>query len=304
MPKLRALFVGLGSIGCRHLRNLKEILPDIEVFALRSGNRPLNSEISALLSGELFGINELCGEYDLCFITGPTHLHRIAIEDTLPFVKSYFVEKPIFEQPHDLSFLSKKTVYVAAPLRHTTLFLTLQRLLREEKPLAVRAICSSYLPSWRAGVDYRKCYSAIKEQGGGVRLDLIHEWDYLGALFGSVDSLKSLYGNLSDLEIDSEDYSLYIATANGVALSVHLDYFGREYKRVCEIICRDGNITADFGSGLIRHHQKGEIDCREDGNDKYIREMRHFIDVSNGGENINDMRRALDTLRLCLSDDY
>ncbi len=301
---MRALFVGLGSIGCRHLRNLKTVLPDIEVDALRSSKRRLGDDIAALLHGEIFSADDLSGEYDLCFITGPTHLHHANISQTLPFVKNFFVEKPIFERAYDLSFLSEKTVYVAAPLRHTTLFLTLQKLLWDEKPFAVRAICSSYLPEWRVGADYRNCYSAMKEMGGGVRLDLIHEWDYLGALFGTVDSIKSMHGNLSELEIDSEDYALYIATAGGVALSLHLDYFGREYKRVCEVICRDGNITADFGSGIIHHYQKGEIDCREDGNDKYIREMRHFIDISNGVENINDAQRASDTLRLCLSSDF
>ena len=35
---MKALFVGLGSIGQRHLRNLKKIRPDVELMAIRSKN--------------------------------------------------------------------------------------------------------------------------------------------------------------------------------------------------------------------------------------------------------------------------
>ena len=33
---MKALFVGLGSIGQRHLRNLNKLRPDIELIAVRS----------------------------------------------------------------------------------------------------------------------------------------------------------------------------------------------------------------------------------------------------------------------------
>ena len=39
---MKALFVGLGSIGQRHLRNLKILLPDVEILAFRkSRNVPV-----------------------------------------------------------------------------------------------------------------------------------------------------------------------------------------------------------------------------------------------------------------------
>ncbi len=298
---MKALFVGLGSIGCRHIKNLKHLRPDIEVEAIRSSKRALPEEVEALLSKQHSDATSLSGEYDLCFITNPTHLHYEALEQTAQYAKSYFIEKPIFQCYNTLPFSDNRPVYIAAPLRHTNLFIKLAELLKNEKCLAVRAICSSYLPDWRPGTDYTTCYSAIKEQGGGVMLDLIHEWDYLKALFGEPEQLHCISGNISDLKINSEDFAVYIAKCEGVPVSLHLDYFGRKYSRKCEIICDKGNITASFNSGIIKHYSLGWIDCREDGNAKYLREMEHYLGIVSGKENINDGNNALNTLKIVLT---
>ena len=36
---MKALFIGLGSIGQRHLRNLKKLLPDCQIIAYRSSKQ-------------------------------------------------------------------------------------------------------------------------------------------------------------------------------------------------------------------------------------------------------------------------
>ncbi len=298
---MKALFVGLGSIGCRHIKNLKQLRPDIEIEAIRSSNRTLPEEIECLLSKQHFDATSLSGEFDLCFITNPTHLHLKALEQTAPFAKSYFIEKPIFEDQHEFPFTDNRPVYIAAPLRHTSLFNKLAELLKDEKCLAVRAICSSYLPEWRPGTDYTKCYSAIKEYGGGVKLDLIHEWDYIKALFGEPEQLHCISGNISELDINSEDYAIYIATCKGIPITLHLDYFGRKFSRKCEVICDKGTISAGFNSGIIKHYALGWIDCREDANTKYLAEMQHYLDVAEGKKNINDGKNALNTLKVVLA---
>ena len=109
--------------------------------------------------------------------------------------------------------------------------LALKDLLPTLHPYCARVICSSYLPDWRPGVDYRTVYSAHKALGGGVTIDLIHEWDYLVDLFGVPQQLYNFKGTYSDLEIDSDDLSVYIAKYPTLLAEVHLDYFGRGYRR-------------------------------------------------------------------------
>ena len=92
-------------------------------------------------------------------------------------------------------------------------------------------------------------YSAHKDMGGGVTIDLIHEWDYLVELFGKPEKMYNFKGTYSHLEIDSDDLSVYIAQYPTLLCEVHLDYFGREYRRSIELLCKNGTVTADFGAG-------------------------------------------------------
>ena len=67
--------------------------------------------------------------------------------------------------------------------------LALKKALPALSVYSARVLCSSYLPGWRPGVDYRTVYSAHKDMGGGVTIDLIHEWDYLVELFGKPEKM-------------------------------------------------------------------------------------------------------------------
>lgn len=78
----------------------------------------------------------------------------------------------------------KKLIYVAAPMRYTAIIQYIKQHLDMSQALSIRCICSTYLPNWHPNEDYRTSYSAHKDLGGGVSIDLIHEWDYITYLLG------------------------------------------------------------------------------------------------------------------------
>lgn len=308
---MEVLFVGLGSIGTRHLRNLFEVAKEkgiqVQADALRSSMRPLAEDVEGLLRAQYVSYDQL-GHYDAAFITNPTHLHAHTLAELAGKVDCFFIEKPIFEGTgYDLAQLGlgpDQKAYVAAPMRWCGTFLALKERMPDLKPYSVRVICSSYLPNWRPGVDYRTVYSAHKEMGGGVTIDLIHEWDYLVDLFGAPLEAYSFKGTYSHLEIDSDDLSVYIARYPSLLAEVHLDYFGRTYRRTIELFCKEGTVTADFGAGTLTLENGEVIHCEEPVNQRYLREMAYFLDYAckGEGESINSPAMAQKVLGLTLGE--
>lgn len=317
MPTLTALFIGLGSIGSRHLKNLHAICAErgitLAADALRSDpGRPLRPGVAELLRAQFTSLDDPAarGHYDLAFITNPTSLHAEALQSLRGRAGALFIEKPIFSadqaglDPAALLDPGQKA-YVAAPMRWCGVMLALKKRLEtgaDGRPYCARVLCSSYLPDWRPGVDYRTVYSAHKAMGGGVTIDLIHEWDYLVDLFGAPERLYNLRGQYSELEIDSDDVSLYIAQYPGMLAEVHLDYFGRGYRRSIELFTPSGSLVADFGAGTLTLPDGTVEAYAEDVNARYLREMAYFLDYAAGPQavSLNPPATAAQVLRLTL----
>jgi len=114
----------------------------------------------------------------------------------------------------------------------------------------------------------------------------------------------NLRGKFSHLQIDSDDLSVYIARYKDFLCEVHLDYFGRGYRRELEVLSEAGTLLADFGSGRLTLPDGSTEDYGEDGNQKYLREMAWFLGYAvNGGESANSPRHALAVLRTALGEE-
>ena len=305
---MKFLFCGLGSIGCRHLRNLDRILHDrnipFQVDALRSTDSSLAYDITDLLNTVYRRAIDVPGGYDAVFVTNPTALHYETLLGLKGKADCYFIEKPIFDIPYDLETLAlpEGRTYVAAPLRFHPVILRAKQITERHAVYAARATCSSYLPEWRSGTDYRTSYSADLSMGGGVALDLIHEWDYLGWLFGYPEALYCIREHISALEINADDIAVYIAKAPTTVLSVHLDYFGRQPQRRLEMWCREEVIVADLLDGTIRY-RSGRPDETPGTVDLHYREMEYFLKVVIGGIASNHgAETAVQTLKLALGE--
>lgn len=309
MKELRVCFVGVGSIAKRHIRNLK-IMHDEDgiefiIDAIRRNGKKDFQDIYSLINNVYSSVDQIEGEYDAIFITNPTECHIDTLESVTPYGKNFFIEKPISslnQLKNAENYLLKKDAiyYVACPLRYNAVIQYIKKNIKVEDVLSVRSISSSYLPDWRPGQDYRNTYSAHKELGGGVSIDLIHEWDYLTYLFGMPQKVQCMSGKKSDLEIDSDDYAIYIAEYSDKIIELHLDYFGRKTIREIILFTKEDTIIGDIANTRISFLKSGNtIDFMEERDVFQIRELRHFFNMIDGrGQQDSDVKHAIDILKL------
>ena len=220
------------------------------------------------------------------------------------FTRSFFIEKPVFDTTSiDTSIFSRlqhTICYVACPLRYCPTLTYLKENIDFRDVISVRAMSSSYLPDWRPGQDYRKCYSAHRDMGGGVGIDLIHEWDYLTSFFGLPIKVFSIQGQISPLEIDSEDIAIYIAKAENVTIELHLDYFGRKTQRTLELFMKEDTIQCDIENGHIQFMKEAKIiNLKTERNDYQMMEIEHFFDIVDGNiQNDSTIEHAYNVLKI------
>lgn len=302
---MNVLFIGLGSIAKRHITNLGALSDaKLSISVFRSGQgKDITGDIKDRFDHVYTSDEELDSCYDAIFITNPTALHYDTLLKRLNLSNCFFIEKPIFVTgEEDISVFSSadKKYYVAAPLRYSNAIQWLKNNIDFSTVYSMRVISSSYLPDWRPGVDYRNIYSAHKDMGGGVSIDLIHEWDYITYLIGFPESVKSIISRKSDLEIDSDDIAVYVAEYPDKIVELHLDYFGRKTQRRIELYTKDDTIVADLIEQKICWLCTGkEVNLSEERNSYQKKELQHFLDIVTGKiDSDNTIEEACRVLRI------
>jgi len=291
---VRFLVVGCGSIGKRHLGNLR-FLSAGELMAYDSRPERLE-EVKREYGTEVFSDfkEALQQEPAAVLICTPTSLH---MEYALSAARSgchLFIEKPISHSMDGVPGL----IEIAAAKKLVTLIgcnfrfnwgLKLVKKLVDENSIGrlfcIRAEFGQYLPGWHPWEDYRQGYSANEALGGGVILDSIHEIDYVYWLMGKVKAVSCFAGKISSLEIDTEDMAeILLRFQNGAIANIHMDYVQRAYNRSCEVIGEEGTITWSFQDSQVRLYsarsnqwQVHTIDASYDVNQMYIDEIEHFL---------------------------
>jgi predicted dehydrogenase len=292
----RILIVGLGSIGKRHLRLARKLLPQSEIAVLRHKvdltiPEGANHIFSTMAEALAFAPQ-------LAVIANPASFHLSAAMPLAEAGVHLLIEKPLSattEGVKDLLEASKKTNAILAIGYNLRFLQSLQKFksMLDDQVIgdvwSVRSEIGQYLPSWRPDSDYRQGVSAQHALGGGALLELSHELDYLRWIFGEVDWVQAVLTQQSDLEIDVEDTAHLIlgfvahGTEKPLVATVNLDFTRQDTMRLCTAIGKLGSLRWNGIAGTVELWALGTQGWQEaykhqaTRDESYITEWQNFI---------------------------
>jgi predicted dehydrogenase len=327
---MKFLIAGLGSIGRRHFRNLVAV-GEKDIVLLRTGRATLPDDELAGYPVET-DLREALKKHkpDAVIVANPTSMH---LEVAVPAAETgchILLEKPVSHSLARLEVLQKAVqesgskILVGFQFRFHPTLNTAHDLIHSNAlgdVLAVHVHWGDYLPQWHPWEDYRNSYAARADLGGGVILTLTHPLDYLRYLLGDVESLWCFHGNISSLEIDTEDVAeIGLKFVNGAVGGVHVNYFQRPPVHRLEIVGSAGTLRWDNADGILHFYQMpADFGSFSDNppaptvesfappagferNQLFIAQTRHFIEIVRGeAEPVCRLEDGIRALELALA---
>jgi predicted dehydrogenase len=261
---MKAIIIGGGSIGKRHALNLNN----------------LNIPTRIVDKDEIDNIDNILKEgFDVGLICTPNINH---IEHCLKLTEydlPIFCEKPFYTNTDGidnlLSIVKEKNLItmVGCNLRFISEIKKIN-----PKSKYINVYFGYDLKKWRPNSNHLKSYSANKNMGGGVLLDVIHELDYLYYKFGKIKNISYIKNKLTNITNDTEDLVTgRIEFENGTLSDFTLNYLSEKYKRYYDIL----------EDGILKR-----IDLNVD-DQMYVDEMEYFINnIKNNTQCMNSFKEA------------
>jgi predicted dehydrogenase len=332
----RCLFVGLGGIGQRHLRNLRALRGSsvvVDAYRVRR-ERQVVSDTLELVPGEdveqKYDVHvheeldaALALRPDVVFVTNPSSLHLAVTRRAFEAGAHVLVEKPLSHTLEGVSELVRcgkqrgRVGYVAYQLRFHPGFVRTQQVLREGllgRVLFAESVVGEFLPGFHPYEDYRRMYASRRELGGGVTLSQIHEIDVLLALLGRPERAFSLGGKLSSLEVDVDDVSSSLLEFRGgegrvLPVRLHQDFVQRPGERRLVLVGEKGKLEWNLSGRSWRRYAGSACEPCESldfsdfaRNRLFEEELGHFLDcVERGAEPNVTLASGAESLAVALA---
>jgi predicted dehydrogenase len=295
---VKFMIAGLGSIGRRHLRNLRA-LGEEDILLYRTHQSTLSDDDLAGLPAESDLSAALALGPQAVIVANPTALH---LDVAMPAAQAgcgLFLEKPVSNSMARLDELAALVAHSGQPamvgfqFRFHPGLIKARELIQSGaigRPLTARAHWGEYLPGWHPWEDYRLSYSARSDLGGGVVFTLSHPLDYLRWMLGEVEAVFAITGRLGDLDLQVEDTAeISLRFASGALGSLHLDYTQRPTEHRLQVIGSQGTLEWDNADGAVRLFRADQAGPQVfpapqgfERNDMFLAEMRNFIDALHG----------------------
>lgn len=302
---MKALIVGLGSMGKRRIRLLKGIDPSIDIIGVdTSEERRLQVEQMGYTAYS--SIDDASVEKpDIAFVCTAPLSHYAIIKSLLSYKIATFTELNLVKDGYDeLMSLAKQN--------DTVLFLSSTMLYRGEinyilntvkqcdKPISYIYHIGQYLPDWHPWESYKNFFVSNKRTNGCREIFGI-EMPWLIEAFGEVAQVFSTADKVTDLDVDFPDrFFVTLIHKNGAKGMLAVDIVCPKAVRNLEVFAQDMHLfwegnpkalyrfnTQSKEKEFVNTYTSFEQDKRYSDNiveNAYVDEMQNFLNVVKGIE--------------------
>ena len=327
---MKILFVGLGSIGQRHLRNVKKFYPNTKLSAYRILNRKIILDNKNKLQrdnlNKKYNIRvfknfkeSLKDKPDAIFICNPTSMHikyaLIAARNKI----NIYVDKPLSDKMTGVTKLynlvkKNKIIFMIGYQMRFLESLNYVKSIVDKKILG--RLCGAniyngeFLPDMHKYENYRKTTMAMKKLGGGVINSQIHELDYCVYLFGNPKTIYANGGKFSNFNIDVEDYvnSNMSFENDNITVNLNLDFFQKPPIRKMFITGTKASLEWNYYKNevYINYYFSNKQVKKKFGkfnrNEMFEEQIKYFYNLirNKKRKNISDLYNGIISLKLSL----
>lgn len=258
----RVAVIGLGNIATRHRRNLKQLFPNTKLYAMSASGRIPQETVNDAdhLVTSIDALIELRVQFVIVASPAPFHASH-----AIPLIKAgipVLIEKPVTAALDEVKMLQRAASQYQTPVSIGYCLRYLSSAIEMKKQLSSGKVghlyhahveIGQYLPDWRPSKDYRDSVSAKTSLGGGVLLELSHEFDYAQWLLGALTLEHAILRQTEELSLEVEDSAdMLLSTSKQAIVHMHLDFLQRKAHRQCRFVGSKGTLEWDLIGNEIR----------------------------------------------------
>ncbi|HBI59662.1 MAG TPA: oxidoreductase [Lachnospiraceae bacterium] len=306
---MKICVIGLGSMGKRRIRILKEIDSDIVIVGIDK-----NKE-RALITAEEYGIDcysdlsDIPDTMDCAFVCTSPQYHAAIIKECLERDLHVFSEINLvsdrYEENGNLAKQKNKVLFLSStPLYKKEMQIVSKKVKQNGKPCAYQYHTGQYLPDWHPW-DNLKDFFVSNKATNGCREIFAIELPWIQFVFGEIKSVQVKRRKLTSLNLDFPDtYLVQLEHENGNVGSLTVDVVSRQAVRRLEVFNEglyirwegtpDTLYEKDITAGVLKKISAGEY-IHKQGYDASINEYAYrkeietfFQAISDGKEPIYD----------------
>ena len=315
---MKILIVGLGSMGKRRIRNLKQLkVGEITGFDINESRR---KEAEGKYGIQTLGDLKDIKMFDALVVSTPPDKHNEYVKLAIRNKKPVFVEASvILEGLEELDKLAKKEKVLVTPSCTFRFHPAIKKITaiaqsgRYGKVTSFNYYLGQYLPDWHPWENIKNFYVGKKETGGAREM-VAFELTWLTGILGFPKNVSGFYGKTLNMGVDIDDTYVISLDFGKILGNITIDVVARYALRSLILNMEKGQILWRWDENKIKLYEADNKCWREIQylggqtavgynkniiEDMYVEEMKVFVGAIKGKKEFpNSLKEDIEVLKI------